>query len=146
MSRLTAVIIAITILLASNVISWRSGWSSHADHINAQASKKREKAESTIKPVEEKAATANEAGKVIYKTITRDVVKYVQSPNRIVCRFDDDAVQLRQRAIEHLLQAELLGRLQSNLIAHQHGPEHRDQASHEEDQHHNAREGTQFRG
>ncbi len=31
MSRLTAVIIAITILLASNVISWRSGWSSHAD-------------------------------------------------------------------------------------------------------------------
>ncbi len=32
MSRLTAVIIAITILLASNVISWRSGWSSHADH------------------------------------------------------------------------------------------------------------------
>ena len=53
---------------------------------------------------------------------------------------------LRQRAIEHLLQAELLGRLQSNLIAHQHGPEHRDQASHEEDQHHNAREGTQFRG
>ncbi len=53
MSRLTAVIIAITILLASNVISWRSGWSSHADHINAQASKKREKAESTIKPVEE---------------------------------------------------------------------------------------------
>lgn len=100
MSRLTAVIIAITILLASKVISWRSGWSSHADHINAQASKKREKAESTIKPVEEKAATANEAGKVIYKTITRDVVKYVQSPNRIVCRFDDDAVQLRQRAID----------------------------------------------
>lgn len=73
---------------------------SHADHIKAQASKKREKAENTIKPVEEKAATANEAGKVIYKTITRDVVKYVQSPNRIVCRFDDDAVQLRQRAID----------------------------------------------
>ncbi|HHD2897062.1 hypothetical protein AB8R75_20960 [Klebsiella quasipneumoniae subsp. similipneumoniae] len=72
----------------------------HFNHINAQASKKREKAESTIKPVEEKAATANEAGKVIYKTITRDVVKYVQSPNRIVCRFDDDAVQLRQRAID----------------------------------------------
>ncbi|MGK1701323.1 hypothetical protein ACR912_20750, partial [Klebsiella pneumoniae] len=42
----------------------------------------------------------NEAGKVIYKTITRDVVKYVQSPNRTVCRFDDAAVQLRQRAID----------------------------------------------
>ena len=100
MSRLTAVIIAIAILLMSCAISWRMGWSSHADHINAQAAKKREKAENTIKPVEEKAATANEAGKVIYKTITRDVVKYVQSPNRIVCRFDDAAVQLRQRAID----------------------------------------------
>ncbi|MCP1021525.1 hypothetical protein MU295_24660 [Klebsiella pneumoniae] len=99
MSRLTAVIIAIAILLMC-AISWRMGWSSHADHINAQAAKKREKAENAIKPVEEKAATANEAGKVIYKTITRDVVKYVQSPNRTVCRFDDAAVQLRQRAID----------------------------------------------
>ncbi|HDK6688029.1 TPA: hypothetical protein MXD89_001579 [Klebsiella quasipneumoniae] len=100
MSRLTAVIIAIAILLMSCAISWRMGWSYHADHINAQAAKKREKAENAIKPVEEKAATANEAGKVIYKTITRDVVKYVQSPNRTVCRFDDAAVQLRQRAID----------------------------------------------
>ncbi|MCJ0887818.1 hypothetical protein [Klebsiella variicola] len=65
MSRLTAVIIAIAILLMSCAISWRMGWSSHADHINAQAAKKREKAENAIKPVEEKAATANEAGKVI---------------------------------------------------------------------------------
>lgn len=62
--------------------------------------RRREKAENAIKPVEEKAATANEAGKVIYKTITRDVVKYVQSPNRTVCRFDAAAVQLRQRAID----------------------------------------------
>jgi hypothetical protein len=53
-----------------------------------------------IQPVEQKAAAATEEGKVIYQTITRDVVKYVQSPNRTVCRFDDDAVQLRQRAID----------------------------------------------
>ena len=100
MSRLTAVIIAIAILLMSCAISWRMGWGSHADHNNAQAAKKREKAENAIKPVEERAATANEAGKVIYKTITRDVVKYVQSPNRTVCRFYAAAVQLRQRAID----------------------------------------------
>ncbi|WP_345753815.1 hypothetical protein [Klebsiella pneumoniae] len=61
MSRLTAVIIAIAILLMSCAISWRMGWSSHADHINAQAAKKREKAENAIKPVEEKAATAKES-------------------------------------------------------------------------------------
>lgn len=60
----------------------------------------KEKAEKAIQPVEQKAAAAIEEGKVIYKTITRDVVKYVQSPNRTVCKFDDDAVQLRQRAID----------------------------------------------
>ncbi|UIZ74524.1 hypothetical protein HRV96_15165 [Raoultella ornithinolytica] len=100
MSRLTAIISAVVILLASCFFSWRSGWNSHADHINAQAAKKKEKAEKAIQPVEKKAAVASEEGKVIYRTITRDVVKYVQSPNRTVCRFDDDAVQLRQRAID----------------------------------------------
>lgn len=100
MNRLTAIISAVVILLASCVISWRFGWSSHADHINALAAKKKERAEKVIQPVEQKAAAATEEGKVIYRTITRDVVKYVQSPNRTVCKFDDDAVQLRQRAID----------------------------------------------
>ncbi|HBZ2154132.1 TPA: hypothetical protein MHK45_01835 [Klebsiella pneumoniae] len=100
MSRLTAIFSAVVILLLSCFFSWRSGWNSHADHINALAAKRKEKAEKTIQPVEEKAAAATEKGKVIYRTITRDVVKYVQSPNRTMCRFDDDAVQLRQRAID----------------------------------------------
>ena len=99
MSRLTAIISAVVILLLS-CFFWCSGWNSHADHINALAAKRKEKAEKTIQPVEEKAAAATEEGKVIYRTITRDVVKYVQSPNRTVCRLDDDAVQLRQRAID----------------------------------------------
>ncbi|HHG8628212.1 TPA: hypothetical protein ACPYUI_004855 [Raoultella ornithinolytica] len=99
MSRLTAIISAVVILLISCIFSWRSGWNSHADHINALAAEKKEKAEKVIQPIEQKAAAASEEGKVIYKTITRDVVKYVQSPNRTVCKFDDDAVQLRQRAI-----------------------------------------------
>lgn len=100
MSRLTAIISAVVILLLSCAFSWRSGWSSHADHINALATKKKEKAEKIIQPLEQKAAAATEEGKVIYRTITRDVVKYVQSPNRTVCKFDSDAVQLRQRAID----------------------------------------------
>ncbi|HGK4747006.1 TPA: hypothetical protein ACJ2W8_004460 [Klebsiella quasipneumoniae subsp. similipneumoniae] len=100
MSRLTAIISAVVILLLTCFFSWRSGWNSHADHISALAAKRKEKAEKTIQPVEEKAAAATEEGKVIYRTITRDVVKYVQSPNRTVCLFDDDAVQLRQRAID----------------------------------------------
>ena len=100
MSRLTAIISAVVILLLTCIFSWRSGWNSHADHINALAAKKKEKAEKTIQPVEQKAAAATEEGKVIYRTITRDVVKYVQDPNRTVCDFDDESVRLRQQAID----------------------------------------------
>jgi hypothetical protein len=81
-------------------ISWRAGWSAHADHINSLAAEKKKRAEQAIKPTEAKAATASNQGKIIYKTIYRDVVKYVQDPNRTVCKFDDNAVQLRQRAID----------------------------------------------
>ena len=100
MSRLTAIISAVVILLLTCIFSWRSGWNSHADHINALAAKKKEKAEKTIQTDEKKADAATEEGKVIYRTITRDVVKYVQSPNRTVCVFDDESVRLRQRAID----------------------------------------------
>ncbi len=55
MSRLTAIISAVIILLLlCCVFSWRSGWNSHADHINALAAKKKEKAEKTIQPVEQR--------------------------------------------------------------------------------------------
>jgi len=94
---LLALVVAISV---TGAIAWRSGWSAHADHINALAAKKRENAEKAIHPVEEKAAAATAEGKVIYRTITRDVVKYVQSSDRTVCQFDDAAVQLRQRAID----------------------------------------------
>ena len=84
----------------TGLISWRSGWSAHADHINALAAKKKDKAEKAIQPIEQKAAQASAEGRIIYRTITRDVVKYVQDPNRTVCAFDDESVRLRQRAID----------------------------------------------
>ncbi|TSJ51914.1 hypothetical protein FND52_17960 [Atlantibacter subterranea] len=94
---LLALVVSIS---ATALIAWRSGWNAHADHINALAADKKQKAEKTIQPVEKKAAAASAGAKVIYRTITRDVVKYVQSPDRTVCQFDDTAVQLRQRAID----------------------------------------------
>lgn len=99
--KLRYVLLALVVAISfTGAIAWRSGWSAHADHINAQAAKKKENAEKAIQPVEVKAAAATVEGKVIYRTITRDVVKYVQSPDRTVCQFDDAAVQLRQRAID----------------------------------------------
>lgn len=84
----------------TGVLSWRSGWYAHSDHINALAADKRAKAEKAIQPVEQKAAQASDEGRIIYRTITRDVVKYVQDPNHTVCVFDDESVRLRQRAID----------------------------------------------
>ncbi|WPO97401.1 MULTISPECIES: hypothetical protein [Enterobacteriaceae] len=95
-------VIALCAVLCSltGLLSWRSGWYAHADHINTLAADKKAKAEKAIQAVEQKAAQASDEGRTIYRTITRDVVKYVQDPNRTVCTFDDESVRLRQRAID----------------------------------------------
>ncbi|WP_313105262.1 hypothetical protein [Pseudescherichia vulneris] len=99
----TVLLIALVVILLGigyGELRYRNGWYAHADHINTLAAAKKAKAEKAIQPVEQKAAQASDEGRIIYRTITRDVVKYVQDPNRTVCQFDDDAVQLRQRAID----------------------------------------------
>ena len=99
----TVLLIALVVMLLGigyGELRYRNGWYGHADHINALAANKQAKAEKALQPAEQKAAQASAEGKVIYRTITRDVVKYVQDPNRTVCQFDDAAVQLRQRAID----------------------------------------------
>ncbi|WP_337037811.1 MULTISPECIES: hypothetical protein [Pseudescherichia] len=98
----TILMIALVVMLLGigyGELRYRNGWYAHADHINALAAGKRAKAEKAIQPVEQKAAQASDEGRIIYRTITRDVVKYVQDPNRTVCVFDDESVRLRQRAI-----------------------------------------------
>lgn len=100
--RTLLIIIAALLFLAGGYgeLRYRNGWYAHADHISALAAKKKDKATKAVQAGEQKAAQATSEGKVIYRTITRDVVKYVQSPNRNVCQFDADAVRLRQRAID----------------------------------------------
>ncbi|WP_312226764.1 hypothetical protein [Pseudescherichia sp.] len=99
----TILLIALVIVLLAGgygELRYRNGWYDHSDHINALAADKRTKAEKAIQPVEQKAAQASEESKIIYRTITRNVVKYVQDPNRTVCVFDDDSIRLRQQAID----------------------------------------------
>jgi len=97
-------LIAIALMTAAAIgfgeIRYLNGWYAHSDKVNAEYAAKKQKAEIKLAPTEAKAATASAKGKVIYQTIYRDVVKYVQDPNRTVCRFDDDAVIMRQRAID----------------------------------------------
>jgi hypothetical protein len=90
----------IIISIGYGEIRYRNGWYAHSAKVNADYALKKQKAEAKLVPIEQKAAAANADGKVIYRTITRDVVKYVQDPNRTVCRFGDDAVSMWQRAID----------------------------------------------
>lgn len=39
--------------------------------------------------------------KIKTKVITKEVIKYVQNPNRTVCEFDDDWLQIRQSVLEN---------------------------------------------
>lgn len=76
------------------------GWYAHSEKVNNDYQTKSKKADKAVATGEQKAAAASAEGKVIYRTIYRDVVKYVNNPNHIKCDFDDHAVQLRQRAID----------------------------------------------
>lgn len=93
-----AVIVAISI--GYGEVRYLNGWYAHSAKVNADAAKKLSKANKALEPAEAKAATAQAESTVIYRTITRDVVKYVQDPNRTRCKFDPDAVSMRQRAID----------------------------------------------
>lgn len=50
---------------------------------------------------ETKAAAADESGKTKTEVITRDVIKYVKTPGRNVCVFDDVRVHIKRDAAEN---------------------------------------------
>lgn len=99
----TKVMIVGGVLVVCAGIFWAGylkGWYAHSEHVNSQAKARLPKQEKAVAEGEQKAAKANAEAKVIYRTVYRDVVKYVNDPNRTVCKFDSDSVQLRQRAID----------------------------------------------
>ncbi|EGT4507626.1 hypothetical protein SMX15_000004 [Cronobacter sakazakii] len=92
--------IYVLLFMLTGLLSWRAGWNAHSVYVNAMAASKKAKAEDMIRSSEVKAARTSNEGRIVYHVINRDVIKYVQSPNRTVCKFDNDAVRLRQRAID----------------------------------------------
>lgn len=99
-SKLLALAVLLALFASTYYVGYLKGWYAHSDKVNSEHAAKSEKAEKAVAAGEQKAAAASAEGKVIYKTIYRDVVKYVNDPNHTNCRFDDHAVQLRQRAID----------------------------------------------
>lgn len=99
-SKLLSLAVLLALFVGTYYAGYLKGWYAHSDKVNSEHTEKNKKAEKAVASGEQKAAAASAEGKVIYRTIYRDVVKYVNDPNHIKCDFDDHAVQLRQRAID----------------------------------------------
>ena len=74
--------------------SYRAGVEARAAQ-EAQAKAQRQQTK-----VVEGSVQAEQARDVEYRTITKEVVKYVTRSNRTDCRFDDERVRIKQRAID----------------------------------------------
>ncbi|MGV3868580.1 hypothetical protein [Citrobacter freundii] len=99
-TKLLALAVLLALFVGTFYAGYLKGWYAHSYKVNSEHTAKNKKAEKAVAIGEQKAAAASAEGKVIYRTIYRDVVKYVNDPNHVKCDFDDRAVQLRQRAID----------------------------------------------
>ncbi|PDP90371.1 hypothetical protein [Enterobacter cloacae] len=99
-AKLLALAVLLALFAGVYYAGYLKGWYAHSDKVNSEHTAKNKRAEKAVATGEQKAAAASAEGKVIYRTIYRDVVKYVNDPNHSKCNFDDNAVQLRQRAID----------------------------------------------
>lgn len=79
---------------------YMKGWYSHSDKVNADYAKRKQQAEIKQASSVAKSQQVKTVTEVKYKTIYRDVVKYVQDPDRIKCDYDDEYRRLRQSALD----------------------------------------------
>lgn len=98
--------IAAALVVALAFVGWRlysSGWDNGRAALvaeqQAKAQAKLAKQTTRQQANDTKAAAADEAGKAETVTITQQVIKYVQTPGRNTCVFDDTRVQLKSRAV-----------------------------------------------
>lgn len=99
-SKLLVLTVLLALFAGTYYAGYLKGWYAHSEKVNSEHTAKNKKAEKDVAAGEKKAAAASAEGKVIYRTIYRDVVEYVNDPNHTKCNFDDHAVQLRQRALD----------------------------------------------
>lgn len=80
---------------------WKEGRQKLVQQQQAKAQAKLAKQTTRQQANDSKAAAANESGKAKTVTITNEVVRYVKTPGRNVCAFDDARVMLKSRAVDN---------------------------------------------
>lgn len=100
--------IAAALAVALAFVGWRlysSGWDNGRASLVAeqQAKAQAQLAKQTTRQQanDSKAAAADDEGKAKTVTITQEVIRYVKTPGRNVCVFDDARVQLKSRAVDN---------------------------------------------
>lgn len=78
---------------------WNEGRAALVAEQQAKARAKLAKQTTRQQANDSKAAAADESGKAKTVTITNEVVRYVKTPGRNVCTFDDARVVLKSRAV-----------------------------------------------
>lgn len=98
--------IAAALVVALAFVGWRlysNGWDNgRANLVQQQEEKARARlAKQTTRQQanESKATAADDEGKAKTVTITQEVIRYVKTPGRNVCTFDDARVVLKSRAV-----------------------------------------------
>lgn len=80
---------------------WKEGRQKLVQQQQAKAQAQLAKQTTRQQANDSKAAAADDEGKAKTVTITNEVVRYVKTPGRNVCTFDDARVVLKSRAVDN---------------------------------------------
>ena len=80
---------------------WKEGRQNLVQQQQAKAQAQLAKQTTRQQANDSKAAAADDEGKAKTVTITQEVIRYVKTPGRNVCVFDDTRVQLKSRAVDN---------------------------------------------
>lgn len=97
---LIAVGAALIIAVSGYGAGYLNGWHAHSEKVNRDAEKHRQAAQGKQAKSTAQSQQVRVVTETKYKTIYRDVVKYVSDPNRNVCIFDDNYQRLRQQSLD----------------------------------------------
>lgn len=90
---------------AYGMLQYNSGWNEGRQNLvqqqQAKATAQLAKQTTRQQADDSKAAAADDEGKAKTVTITQEVIRYVKTPGRNVCVFDDARVQLKSRAVDN---------------------------------------------
>lgn len=87
-------------LVIGLVVGFWLGDSYRAGVVAESAQEAQAEAQRQQTKVIERSVQAEQAREVEYRTITKEVVKYVTRPNRPDCSFDAERVRIKQRAVD----------------------------------------------